>query len=99
MNKREKLARALYETRDKSEDGKRERVFYAGEWDAQVDAVLDELMEPGDEARMAGFRAALDGRKSRIETEVRLGGKPAWEEDEYLDSWQATLTHIKDGKP
>lgn len=92
MSKREKLAQALYETRDKSEDGKRERVFYAGEWDAQVDAFLDELMEPGEGAIIAGA-LAMSGAMSHGEVGAAvIYGQPK-------DVWQAILTHIKDGKP
>ena len=57
-----------------------------------VDAILDELMEPGEGAIIAGA-LAMSGAMSHGEVGAAvIYGQPK-------DVWQAILTHIKDGKP
>lgn len=57
----------------------------AGMYRGEVDAILDELMEPGEGAleRGAGF------------TGQDIGGMTVGARDEARDIWRAILTHIK----
>ena len=87
MSKREKLARVHAKIRGSirmwEDEAPADKAMYLRE----VDVILDELMEPGEEAKLVGARSIGQTIDFPNHTE------------RSKDCWQAMLTRIKDGNP